>query len=79
VRHSGPSPDAHESWAKEGADLLLDMFSRRKPVKFRKPKDDTERAIDDIEKFAPREYSKQREMCYYQYFTSQNLRNLLNL
>jgi hypothetical protein len=43
------------------------MFSRRKPVRFRKPKDDFERAIDDIEKFAPREYSKQREMCYYNY------------
>jgi len=47
--------------------LLLDTFFRRRPVRFRNPKDDFERAIDEIEKFAPREYSKQREMCYYNY------------
>ena len=48
--------------------MILDIFSPIKRVKRRgKPKDNFDKVIDIIEKFAPKEYLSDREVYYYNY------------
>ena len=47
--------------------MILDIFSRRKPVKKGKVKDEYDRIIEVIETFAPGKYQGEREMYYYNY------------
>ncbi|MBW1787464.1 MAG: hypothetical protein JRK53_12700 [Deltaproteobacteria bacterium] len=47
--------------------MILDIFSRRKSVRTGKPKDEFDRIIEVIEKFAPGKHQGKREMHYYNY------------
>lgn len=47
--------------------MKLDLFlNRRKPLS-KQPKDDIERLMVVIEKFAPRDHTEQRDLYYYNY------------
>jgi hypothetical protein len=47
--------------------MKFDIFASRRREKKGKPKDDIDRLIENIERFAPREHRSQREVFFYNY------------
>jgi hypothetical protein len=51
----------------KGAPMKFDIFSGRKKEKTGTLRDDIEKQIKGIERFAPKQYRSEREMYYYNY------------